>query len=164
MTILQIMPLAQALRLAAKKEKQHDFAYSTRLYQDILNTFPKNAAARKGLKSVQNQLGFEGPFPQEPPEDQIQHITKLYNNGALIAESEAGVSLLREFPEAAILHNLMGAIAMALGAFAQAETSSDFDCVMAADVFIYLGDLSKTFQLINVGKKGRASSLFQQSI
>jgi hypothetical protein len=54
MTILQIMPLAQALRLAEKKEKQHDFAYSTRLYQDILNTFPKNTAARKGLKSVQN--------------------------------------------------------------------------------------------------------------
>ena len=164
MTILQIMPLAQALRLAAKKEKQHNFACSSRLYQDIFNRFPKNTAARKGLKSVQNRPAFKGPFAQEHPEDQIQHITKLYNNGALIAESEAGVSLLREFPEAAILHNLMGAIAMALGAFAQAETSSDFDCVMAADVFIYLGDLSKTFQLINVGKKGRASSLFQQSI
>ena len=99
MTILQIMPLAQALRLAAKKEKQHDFAYSTRLYQDILNTFPKSTAARKGLKSVQNQLGFEGPFPQEPAEDQIQHITRLYNTGALIAASEARASLLREFPE-----------------------------------------------------------------
>ena len=123
MTILQIMPLAQALRLAAKKEKQHDFAYSTRLYQDILNTFPKNTAARKGLKSVQNQLGFEGPFPQEPTEDQIQHITRLYNTGALIAASEAGASLLREFPESGLLHNLMGAIAMGLGAFAQAESS-----------------------------------------
>ena len=123
MTILQIMPLAQALRLAAKKEKQHDFAYSTRLYQDILNTFPKNTAARKGLKSVQNQPGFEAPIPQEPPEDQIQHITRLYNTGALIAASEAGASLLREFPESGLLHNLMGAIAMGLGAFAQAESS-----------------------------------------
>jgi len=123
MIILQIMPLAQALRLATKKEKQREFAYSARLYQDILNRFPKNTAARKGLKSVQNRPAFEGPFPQEPPEDQIQHITKLYNNGALIAASEAGASLLREFPEAAILHNLMGAIAMGLGAFAQAETS-----------------------------------------
>ena len=164
MIILQIMPLPQALRLATQKKKQREFPYSARLYQDILNRFPKNTAARKGLKSVQNRPAFKGPFAQEHPEDQIQHITKLYNNGALIAESEAGVSLLREFPEAAILHNLMGAIAMALGAFAQAETSSDFDCVMAADVFIYLGDLSKTFQLINAGKKGRASSLFQQSI
>ena len=34
-----------------------------------------------------------------------------------------------------------------------AKTSLDFDCVMAADVFIYLGDLSKTFQLINTLSK-----------
>jgi len=61
MTILQIMPLAQALRLAAKKEKQHDFAYSTRLHQDILNTFPKSTAARKGLKSVQNSSALKAP-------------------------------------------------------------------------------------------------------
>ena len=99
MTMLQIMPLAQALRLAAKKEKQHNFACSKRLYQDILNRFLKNTAARKGLKSVQNRPGFEGPFPQEPPENQIQHITKLYNTEALIAASEAGASLLRKFPE-----------------------------------------------------------------
>ena len=71
MIILQIMPLAQALRLATKKEKQREFAYSARLYQDILNRFPKNTAARKGLKSVQNRPAFEGPFPQEPQEDQI---------------------------------------------------------------------------------------------
>ena len=58
----------------------------------------------------------------------------------------------------------MGAIAMGLGAFVQAEASLDFDCVMAADVFTYLGDLSKTFQLTNAIKKGRVSSLFQQSI
>ena len=99
MTMLQIMPLAQALRLAAKKEKQHKFACSKRLYQDILNRFLKNTAARKGLKSVQNRPGFEGPFPQEPPGNQIQHITKLYNTEALIAASEAGASLLRKFPE-----------------------------------------------------------------
>ncbi|MGB0308364.1 MAG: hypothetical protein ACPGCL_11515 [Paracoccaceae bacterium] len=99
MIMFQIMPLARALRLAAKKEKQHNFACSTWLYQDILNRFPKNTAARKGPKSVQNQLGFEDPFPREPPENQIQHITRLYNTGALIAASEAGASLLREFPE-----------------------------------------------------------------
>jgi hypothetical protein len=64
-----------------------------------LNRFPKNTAARRGPKSVQNRPNFEDPFPQEPPEDQIQDITKLNNTGALIAASEAGASLLREFPE-----------------------------------------------------------------
>ena len=64
MIILQIMPLAQALRLATKKEKQREFAYTARLYQDILNRFPKNTAARKGLKSVQTGPPLKAPSPK----------------------------------------------------------------------------------------------------
>ena len=61
MTILQIMPLAQALRLAAKKEKQHDFAYSTRLYQDILNTFPKTQPRAKALNLFKTSSALKAP-------------------------------------------------------------------------------------------------------
>ena len=99
MTMLQIMPLAQALRLAAKKEKTTQFWLFYMALPRYFEQISQNTASRKGPKSVQNQPGFEGLFPKEPPEDQIQHITKLYNTGALIAVSEAGISLLREFPE-----------------------------------------------------------------
>ena len=81
--ILDSLKLDQAISLANKKAKEGDLEEAKRIYQDILSKFPKNKRARDGLKGLAGRPARKASKIQDPPQDQLQALINLYNQGQL---------------------------------------------------------------------------------
>ena len=77
------MKLDQALKLAKKKTNEGLSEEAEKIYQDILVKFPKNKRALDELKRCSGKAPSSSKIPQDPAENQIQHLVKLYNQGKL---------------------------------------------------------------------------------
>ena len=108
--ILDALKLDQAIKLAKKKSKEGAVKEAKRIYQDILVKFPKNKRAGDGLKAL-----ARGPVGttfkvQDPPQDQIQSLIKLYSRRQFKHGLQQSVALLEKFPNSCFLYNIRGAI------------------------------------------------------
>ena len=69
-----------------------------------------NGEAFKKLESKLNDMPTtEGPQPNDPPQDQLQPLINLYNQGQLQPAVDQALKLLNQFPNSTILHNICGA-------------------------------------------------------
>ena len=113
--ILDTLKLEQALKLAKRKAKKGASEETRRIYQDILTKFPKNKRAIDGLKGL--TFGTVGRITQarQPPQNQVQALINLLNQGRLQEATEQIHSLMQQFPSSSILHNIRGAAFKQLG-------------------------------------------------
>jgi tetratricopeptide (TPR) repeat protein len=113
--ILDSLKLDQALTLAKKKAKDGSPEDSKRIYQDILEKFPKNKRAIDGLKRLVGRPVGNTSKVQDPPQSQIQELINLYNQGQLQKALQQAGTLVQQFPQSAILFNIQGAALKGLG-------------------------------------------------
>ena len=118
--ILDTLKLDQAIKLAKKKSKEGSSEESKCIYQSILVKFPKNKRAIDGLKGLASATVSKASKVQDPPQDQVQSVINLYNQGQLHKALEHATVLLQQFPSSSVLHNICGAIYKGLG---QLDTS-----------------------------------------
>ena len=112
--VLDSLKLDQAMRLAKKKAKEGSPEDAKRIYNDILARFPKNKKARDGIKSL--SVGFIGKV-KEPPQDQVQQLINIYQQGQFQQALDSIQQLLLQFPNSLTLYNIQGAIYAGLGQF-----------------------------------------------
>ena len=104
------LKLDEALKLAKKKIKDGSPEAAKILYQNILAKFPANKKAKIGLKALlDSQPGKAQGFLDLQP-DQQHNLIKLYNQGQLQEALNQSKSLLEQFPNSLLLHNISGAI------------------------------------------------------
>jgi len=113
--VLDSLKLDQATRLAKKKAKEGAPEDSIRIYNDILNRFPKNKRALDGIKSLSDGFNSNGSKVKEPPQDQQQRLIKLYQQGQLQQALNSAKKLLLQFPNSLMLYNIQGAVNTGLG-------------------------------------------------
>ena len=113
--ILDSLKLGQAIRLAKKKAKDGAPGQAKRIYQDILNKFPKNKRARDGIKALAGSPDGKASIVQDPPQDQLQSLINLYNQGQFQQALERVQTLVQQFSTSAILFNIQGAVLQGLG-------------------------------------------------
>ena len=77
---LDKLKLDQAIKLAKKKLKEGSSEDAKHIYNDILARFPKNKKALDGIKSLSGV--FIGKV-KEPPQDQLQQLINIYQQGQL---------------------------------------------------------------------------------
>ena len=111
--ILDSLKLNQALRLANKKVKEDNTEEALGIYKDILAKFPKNKQAQQGLVALNKPK--QSAATQGPPEDTINHLINLYNQGQLAAVVEKAQALTKQYPKAFIIWNILGASAAQTG-------------------------------------------------
>ena len=111
--ILDSMKLDQALRLAEKKAKDGKTKEALRIYQDILAKLPTNKRAQKGLANLNKPK--QPTVTQEPPQEQINQLVILCNQGQLAAAVEKANILIAQYPDAFIIWNILGAAKKGLG-------------------------------------------------
>ena len=111
--ILESLKLNQALRLAEKKAKDGDTEEALGIYKDILAKFPKNKMAQKGLAATNKPK--QSAAIQGPPEDTINQLINLYNQGQLAAVVEKAQALTKQYPTAFAVWNILGASAAQTG-------------------------------------------------
>ena len=109
----------QALLKAKSFVKKGKIEEAQNLYQMVLQAFPENKRAQQGLAAV----GGSGQAidVQGPPQEKINQLVNLYNQGQLAAVIEQATSLTEQYPEAFIVWNVLGAANRGLGHLADAS-------------------------------------------
>ena len=103
---LDKLNLDRAIKLAKKKLKEGSSEDAKHIYNDILARFPKNKKALDGIKSLSG--GFIGKV-KEPPQDQLQQLINIYQQGQFQRALDSAKQLLSQFPNSLTLHNIQGA-------------------------------------------------------
>ena len=103
----------QALLRAKSLAKKGKIEEARKLYQVVLQAFPKNKRAQQGLTTL------SGPIPtvdvQGPPQEVINQLINFYNQGQLAVVVEQATALTEQYPEAFVVWNLLGASAAQTG-------------------------------------------------
>ena len=103
----------KALLKAKSYAKKGEIEEAKKLYQAVLQAFPKNKRAQQGLAAL-NKPRQPGTT-QGPPQDAINQLIQLYNQGQLGAVVEQAQALTVQYPEAFIIWNIVGAANKGLG-------------------------------------------------
>ena len=111
--ILDTLKLDKALRLANNNAKEGSSEEAKRIYQDILDKFPKNKRAQKGLDSLKKPI--QANATQNPPQATINQLINLYNQGQLPEAVDYAEALTEQYPKAFFVWNILGAANKGLG-------------------------------------------------
>ena len=113
--ILDELKLDKAFRLAKNKVKAGLSNEAKRIYQDILNKFPKNKKAIDGIKTLASQTVVPNSDIKEPYKEQLHSLLNLYNQQKLHQVYNEAQKLTKRYAESLTLWNLLGASAAQLG-------------------------------------------------
>jgi predicted O-linked N-acetylglucosamine transferase (SPINDLY family) len=102
-------------------EKRGDFAEAERLYGAVLQKFPGNARARKGMDAMFKARALAALKADAPPQDVVDALSSAYSEGRLAQVITMAEPLLGPFPRSAFVHNLLAAALLTLGQPARAE-------------------------------------------
>lgn len=108
---------------ARNAEKRGDFAEAERLYGAVLEKFPRNARARKGLDDVFKNRALAKLKTDAPSQAALDRLAESYRQGQMMQVVAQAETLLASHPGAAVVHNLLGAAHLTLGQPAQAEAA-----------------------------------------
>ncbi len=112
------LSVEQAILKAKSHAKRGEIREAQRLYQTVLNAFPKNKRAQKGMAAL-NKL-HPSIFNEAPPQEAINQLANLYNQGQLSAVVEQAQALTEQYPSAFIVWNILGAANKGLGLVGEA--------------------------------------------
>jgi tetratricopeptide (TPR) repeat protein len=88
----------QALLKAKSHAKRGEIEEAEKLYQSVLQVFPKNVRAQQGLAALTKPK--QNDVTQNPPQEVIDDLLSLYNQGQLAAVVERAQTLTEQYPSA----------------------------------------------------------------
>ena len=103
----------QALLKAKSHAKRGKIQEARELYEGVLQAFPKNKRAQQGLAALNKSN--QPKATQSPPQETINKLIDLYNQGQLAALVEQAQALTRQYPNALIIWNILGSAAAQTG-------------------------------------------------
>ena len=104
---MSTISVEQALLKANSHAKKGAIKEAQKLYYSILQVFPKNKRAQQGLIAL-NAPKYS-TVTQGFPQEIINNLINLYNDGRLEAVVEQAQSLLGQDPKAWVVCNILGA-------------------------------------------------------
>jgi tetratricopeptide (TPR) repeat protein len=107
------------LKQAKSHAKKGQLDEARKLYHRVLEAFPQNQQAKKGLKALQKgQVNKKNP--SGPPQPQIDEVMSLYSKGQLEEALNISQVLIKDYPNSPLLYNINGACNKALGQMKEA--------------------------------------------
>ena len=103
----------QALLKAKSYVKKGKMQEAQKLYQIVLQAFPKNKQAQQGLDALNKSK--QSVATRRLPQETVNQLLNLYNQGQLAAVVEQAQALIGQYPEAFIIWNILGAANKGLG-------------------------------------------------
>ena len=107
------LSIDKALLNATSHAQKGDIEEAQKVYQIVLQAFPKNKRAQQGLAALNKPK--KSTTTQGPPQDTINQLVNLYNQGQLAAAAEQAQALTEQYPKAFIVWNTLGAANKGLG-------------------------------------------------
>ena len=111
--MLAKLSVDQALMKAKSHVKKDEVIEAKKLYQVILQAFPKNLRAHQGLVALNKTR--QNNVTQSPPHEVIDQLVNLYNQRQFPVVVEQAQALSEQYPEASIVWNILGASTAQIG-------------------------------------------------
>ena len=105
--------VGRSLKQARKYLKAGDTEKARALFEAILETFPGNKTAQDGLKSLSSQANSVAGAT-DPDKGQLENLIAVVNQGHLADAVQTADALSLQFPNSAILYNILGTIHLKL--------------------------------------------------
>jgi len=103
-----------ALARARSHVKKGQSDEARQLYHRVLEVYPQNRQAKKGLKAIQKgQVNKKNR--SSPRQGQLDSLIALYTQGQIQAALETSETLIKDYPNEPLLYNIRGACYKALG-------------------------------------------------
>jgi predicted O-linked N-acetylglucosamine transferase (SPINDLY family) len=116
------MSTVETLMIKARgAEKRGDFTEAERHYGTVLQKFPGNSRARKGMDDLFKARALAALRADAPPQDALDALAQAYEQGRFAQVVTQAEVLLDNHPRSAIVHNLLGAAHLTQGEPARAE-------------------------------------------
>ena len=112
------LPVDHALMKAKSHAKKDEIVDAQTLHKKILQNLPQNKKVHQGLTDLEKIR--KQNLNQKPPQEIINKLINLYNQGQLSLVVEYAQVLTREYPETFIFWNLLGKSAARMGMSDQA--------------------------------------------
>ena len=98
--------------------KRDEIVEAQKLYQTILDNFSNNIRAQQGLAALNKYK--QNKVTQIPPQEAVDQLVNLYNQGQIAAVVEQAEVLTEQYPEAPVVWNILGASRAQIGKFDEA--------------------------------------------
>ena len=108
----------QALIKAKRHIKKKETQEAQKLYQSILAAFPKNKRVQHALANLKNSE--INNVVKNPPQETFKKIMDLYKKEQYLTVIERAKVLIKQYPEAYMTWNILGASALQMGILDQA--------------------------------------------
>ena len=110
--MLPRLSVDQMLMKARSYEKRDEIADAKKIYQTVLLSFPQNKRAKDRLAALNKSQKHN--VIQNPPQEVIDQLIKLYNQGQFKSMAEQAQVLTEQYPQAFIIWNCLGVANMGL--------------------------------------------------
>ena len=101
------LSVEQSLMKAKSHVKKGDLGEAQKLYETIIQKFSNNIRAQQGLASIKKYK--QNSVIQNPPQESVNQLVNLYNQGQMEAVIKQAEILTAQFPGAYVVWNILGA-------------------------------------------------------
>ena len=141
-------------------EKKGHNREAQKLYELILEAYPKNIRAKDNLYALNKQMLSN--TNQKIPEEKIKQLVNLYNQGKLSILLEQAIVLVKQYQNDFIIWNLLGAANKGLGKIF--EASNCFRTVTKLNPYVADGHNNLGVTLQEQGKLDDAIKSFNKAV
>ena len=103
----------QTLSRAKSHAKKGEVEEAHKLYQTVLQAFPKNGRAQQGLAAL--KIATASTTAQNPPQELLNRLLGHYQKGQINEAEKLAVFLTQEFPENQFTWKVLGAVLSTTG-------------------------------------------------
>jgi tetratricopeptide (TPR) repeat protein len=130
------------------------------LYHSVLEAFPQNQQAKKGLKAQKGQVNKKNP--SGPPQTQVESLIALYSQGQIQKALTTSEALIQNYPNVPLLYNISGACYNALGQLEEAVKSLEKALAIKPDYAEAQCNLGNTLK--DLGQLEAAVKSYEQAL
>ena len=105
--MLANLSVEQSLMKAQSHAKKGELEEAQKLYEAILKNLSNNIKAQQGLDTLNNPT--QNHIIQNPPQEVIDHLVALYNQGQVTTVIKQAEVLTAQYPGALLVWNILGA-------------------------------------------------------
>ena len=142
--MLAKMSVEQSLMKANSYAKKGEVAEAQKLYQAVLKAFSKNKRAQQGLATLKKLK--QNNTIQSPPQEVVQQLVNLYNQGQIVAVVEQAEILTEQYPGATVVWNILGVSRTQIGKLDEAIEAYKKSISLKPDFALAHYNLASTLQ------------------
>ena len=158
--MLAKMSVEQSLMKANSYAKRGEVAEAQKLYQAVLQAFSKNKRAQQGLATLK-KLKLNNTI-QSPPQEVVQQLVNLYNQGQIVAVVEQAEILTEQYPGATVVWNILGVSRTQIGKLDEAIEAYKKSILLKPDFALAHYNLGSTLQ--ELGRLDEAEASYTKAI